>query len=157
MSYLPSVRWASRTVGPSMLTASITGARRSTDWSSASAYRRRTSSCGGAPAWADAMRRSSMVSSRLQGLKSTLPTVTVRPSFSLAIFCSWLLAIGGTASQSTSHSTSSDAKATIPRRTHLFCFSQAAFFITAECARSTRPFPPMKKPDGQTVKSCHRA
>ncbi|MDT4838631.1 hypothetical protein FQZ97_723930 [compost metagenome] len=81
--------------------------------------------CGCLPS-AVAMRRSFSASSSVQGLKSILPTVTCRPSFSLAIFWSWLLAIGGTASHAMTHRANNTSNATTPRRTHLFCLIEAA-------------------------------
>ncbi|WP_296739383.1 hypothetical protein [Variovorax sp.] len=79
-------------------------------------------------------------------------TVTWRPSFSLAIFCSWLLAIGGTASQARTQRPRSTSSATIPRRTHLFFLKlciEAAAFIRASVPQ-TDAKPETRKPGDAT-------
>jgi hypothetical protein len=74
--------------------------------------------CSALPS-AVATARSDRVSSIVQGLKSTAPNVTVRPSFSLAIFWTWCLSSGGTASQPSTHRVSTPATAHAARRAHL--------------------------------------
>ena len=100
---------------------------------------RLTATCGWLPS-AVAMRRSFTASSSVQGLNSILPTVTWRPSLSLAIFCTWPLTIGGTASQAITQTASRISSVQTPRRTHLFCFSKAAF-IERECAPNAMAAP----------------
>ena len=72
---------AARSIGASISSASITGARRRIDIAATSARMRLTASSGGA-AGAGARRstRSASVSSSVHGLNSTLPAATRRPS-----------------------------------------------------------------------------
>ncbi len=101
-----------RSTGFSTVKASTTGARRSSDCSSASTYTRPMVSCAGPSmplAPATAMSRN--VSSSDQGLKSSEPTVTVRPSCSLARRSSGPLTSAGTESHDRAHTPSSAASA----------------------------------------------
>ena len=111
-----------RSAGDSTVKASTTGARRSSDCSSASTYTRPMVSCAGPSvplAPATAMSRS--VSSSDQGLKSSDPTVTVRPSCSLARRSSGPLTRAGTESHDRAHTPSSAASARVAGLNQRLC------------------------------------
>ena len=95
------------------------------DCSSASAYTRLTLNWSGAPS-APATATSFSVSSSVQGLKSTLPMRTGRPSCSLAIFSPWVRSSQGRAS----HASAAASVAPAP----LGCWIEG----TAELLRATR-------------------
>ena len=86
------------------------------DCSSASAYTRLTLNWSGAPS-APATATSFSVSSSVQGLKSTAPMRTARPSCALAIFSPCHFSSGGSPSQPSAQSPSRPAPAYRPRRT----------------------------------------
>ena len=99
-------------------------------------------------AWRCAGRSS--VSSSVQGLKSILPTVTWRPSLSLAIFWIWLLAIGGTASQASSQTTSRTSNATIAASHPFVLFQRSSIHRGESVPQTPGASPETRKPGGST-------
>ena len=107
-----------RSFGASMSSDSITGPPRTSELTAASACTRATVSCGASVATRPAIATSRSVSSRLHGLNSTAPSVTVRPSASPARRSTCDFSNGGTASQANAYNASTPATTKPKRRNH---------------------------------------